>query len=150
MEIMDKTARRVVAPQTRRMRMLGVSYLELTAALFVFTLGVLGAFQMFHVSLTKMLAVKEEDIALRAIQNEIETLRSNSFDDLLDGEHAFRSITPELAQLVNALPRVRVETPALAPDGLKKIEVSLAWTGENGRTITKTVTTLIADKGIRP
>ena len=150
MENMNKSTHRVDAPPTRRIGKLGVSYLELTAALFVFTLGVLGSFQMFHVSLTKMHAVKEDDIALRAIQNEIETLRSTSFDDVLDGDHAFRSTTPELAQLVNAQPRVLVETPSPAPAGLKKVEASVAWTGENGRTITKTVTTLIADKGFRP
>ncbi len=133
-----------------RVGMLGVSYLEMSAALFVFSVGIMGAFQMFHFGLAKMRMVKENDIALRAIQNEVESLRAVPFDRLLPGEHAFISETPEVKQLVNALPSVRIEPHDYVLVGLKRIRVSLAWTGDNGRTIARSVDTLVAEKGVRP
>ncbi len=122
--------------------------LELTLALFILTVGVFGTIQMFHFGIAKMYAVNEANLAMRAIQNEMETLRSLPFSELGNVEDGpFVSDSGEAAKLMNAEPRVAIRDhgdPALR---LKEVTVRMAWTGEHGRRIEKHVSTLIADKG---
>lgn len=123
-----------------------MTLLELTTAIFVLIVGVFGVLQMFHYGLDTAQAINEANVALRTLENEIETLRSLPFvqlEDMDDG--AFRSFTPEAARLVNA----RTTTTIVAePDvpGLKRVIVRIGWTGEHGRAIRKELTTLIAAK----
>jgi Tfp pilus assembly protein PilV len=126
----------------------GTTLIELVAALFVITIGLFGVIEMYHFGINKIHALNEYKIAMRAVQNEIETLRALPFSELRntdDGE--FRSDTPEVATLVNATPAVTITDYAEGEKQLKHVEVSVKWTGEHGRTIEKRVTTLIADKG---
>ena len=128
----------------------GLTLIELIAALFVLTVGMFGVIQMYHFGLDKMRALNEYAIAMRAIQNEVETLRSVPFSQLDNTDSGqFRSETPELAMLVNATPTVSITDYDGGRKRLKQVTVSLRWTGEHGRTIEKKVTTLIADKGQR-
>ena len=134
---------------TNTARRAGFTLIELTAALFILTVGILGVIQMFHYGIAKMHAVNENAIVVRALQNEIETLRSLPFDELIEVRDApFRSVTPELGKLVNTRALVTIETE---PDNarLQRVTASVAWSGEHGRTIRKSLTTLIADKGGR-
>ena len=125
----------------------GVTLIELTAALFVLTVGMFGVIQMYHYGLGKMHAVNESALAMEAVQNEIETLRSLPFSQLrnTDSGH-FVSETPALSRLVNATPSVTIQDFAGGPKRLKEVTVSVKWSGENGRTIEKKVTTLIGDR----
>jgi hypothetical protein len=94
-----------------------------------------------------MHAMNENAIAMRALQNEIETLRSLPFDELTEVRAApFRSVTPEVSKLVNARAVVTVR-PDREYARLRRVTASIAWSGEYGRTIRKGLTTLIADKG---
>ncbi len=125
----------------------GVTLIELTAALFVLTVGMFGVIQMYHYGLGKMHALNESAVAMEAIQNEIETLRSLPFSQLRNTDSGpFVSETPTLASLVNATPSVTIKDFAAGPKRLKEVTVSIRWTGENGRTIEKKVTTLIGDR----
>ena len=130
-----------------RGRSSGFSLLEFTAALFVLSAGMLGAIQLYHVVVDKAKAVGETAIVLSAIQNELETLRALPFGELRDTEDGrFVSRTPALESLVNVAPNVVISGCAGIP-GLKEVTVSIRWTGDSGRTIEKSVTTLIADRG---
>jgi len=125
----------------------GISLIELTTALFVLTVGMFGVIQMYHFGLNKMHALNETKIAVHALQNEIETLRSLPFSELRNtNEGSFVSDTPALSRLVDAKPRVTIADYGDPSKRLKHVTVSIRWVGENGRTIQKTVTTLIADK----
>lgn len=126
----------------------GFSLLELTAAIFVLTVGMFGAVQMYHVGVSKAGAVREAATAATAIDNELETLRATPFEALENGEHGqFVSETPALNSLFKAQPKVLIaDYDAEHPD-LKRVTVSVRWVGEHGRGIEKGVTTLIADKG---
>ncbi len=126
---------------------LGFSYLELTAALFVFSLGIMGAFQLFHFTLSKTRVIKEDAIAMRAIQNEIETLRVQPFSELVDGTRGLTSACPELAQLKNAHGDVRIDPYEGFPGDLKQVQVTLEWTGDNARHRTLSSTTLLGNRG---
>ena len=129
---------------------LGIAYLELTASLFVLSIGILGAFQLFHFSIDRMQNVTENNIAMRAIQNEIEWLRARPFAEVALGEGPFASSTPESTQLVNAQARVNVDLFRPQLPEVKRVEVTLSWSGDQGRTITKSAVTLLADKRTMP
>ena len=89
--------------------------------------------------------MREAAIARGAVQNEIETLRVLPFSQLADRENApFASAGPELKALVRATPSVTIRTRP--EDGLKEVDASVRWRGDNGRWIEKRLTTLIADK----
>ena len=125
--------------------------LELMAALFVLSVGLFGAVQMYHVGTGKLKALHETSIALAAIENEMETLRALPFAALQNTDNGpFLSETPALAQLVKPVPKVVIANYSPDCPGLKQVTVSVRWIGEHGRTIEKSVTTLIADKGARP
>lgn len=129
---------------------LGASYLELTASLFVLSVGILGSFQLFHFTMDRMRTVKEDAIAMRAVQNEIEWMRARPFAEVALGEGPFTSSTPETAQLLNAQSHVKVDL--LRPDlpELKRVEVTVIWRGDRGRTVTRKAVTLLAEKRATP
>lgn len=123
----------------------GFSLLELSAALFVMTVGVSGMMYGFYTGLEKTRAIQETTIAVRAIQNEVEFLRAVPFEALEAGDRdGFLSQTPESARLVNAERRVSVRNAHELGPALKEVTVTLAWTGEHGRRISKSLTTLFA------
>jgi len=125
----------------------GVSLLELIAALFVFTIGLLGSLKMYDVTIDNVRAMREADIAVCALQNEMETLRAMPFESLTERAGApFVSRTPDMDQLVQVTPTVEVRPygdPVLA---LKEVRASVRWRGDNGRVIEKTLTTLIGKR----
>ena len=124
----------------------GFSLLELTTALFILVVGLFGVFQLFHFGLDRMRTLDEAAIAVQAVQNELEVLRTTPFSSLQDGERAFAVADPALERLVRAETRVAISP---APDGiagLKKIDVSIRWITENGRQAERSVTTLLGEK----
>ena len=135
------------ARRSSRARKAGFSLMEITCALFVITVGVFGALQMYSLALEKTRAVNEYAIAASVLQNEMETLRALPFEQLADGDTLpFRSATPAVEKLVKAKTSVAVRDRSEGTPGLKEVRVSVAWTGDQGRRIEKTLTTLIANK----
>lgn len=126
---------------------LGVSYLEMTAALFVFSVGLMAAFQTFHFILSKTRAIKEDAIAMRTIENELETLRALPFEELPEAQTEFRSDRTELDQLKDARGVVQITPYPANPSLLKQVEVTIHWTGDNGRRRKVSTATLIGDRG---
>ena len=133
--------------RTQRNGRLGASYLELTAALFVFTVGLMAAFQTFHFTLTKTRVIKEDTIAARVMENEIETLRALPFSELIDANSEFRSDTSELDQLKDARTTLQISPYPANPNYLKRIDANVQWMGDNGRHRKISTVTLIGDKG---
>lgn len=127
----------------------GWSLVELMTALFVLSLGLMGVIQTYHFGLDKIRTMRESGIATRIVQNEVETLRALPFSALDDRKNApFISPAPGLERLVNGTPALTIRPhpdPALR---LKEATVSLRWSGDNGRTMERSATTLIADKGM--
>ena len=123
--------------------------LELIAALFILSVGLFGVIEMYHFGITKMHVINESAVAMRAVQNEVETLRSIPFAELVNVENGpVRSVTPAAAKLVNATPTVTIRDYEGSSQSIKEVVVSMKWTGEHGRTIEKRVTTLIAGRGV--
>ena len=131
----------------------GFSLVELMVALFVFTVGMLGTMQLYHFGLDKIRTMREAALATQAVQNEVEVLRAMPFAELADRvDAAFVSAPDQCGPLVNLTPSLTVCPHANGALRLKQVTASIRWTGDNGRTMAREVTTLIADKapGGRP
>lgn len=126
---------------------LGMSMLELTAALFVFAVGLTAAFQTFHYTLSRMRVLKENGIAMRAIQNEMEALRVTDFAQLDSRSYAFSEQPASLEQLANVNATVSLRPFESGNPGLLVAEVTVQWTGDQGRSMAKSATTLVGDRG---
>jgi len=131
-----------------RERRYGYSLIELLAAIFILSTGLMGVIQTYHAGLERIRTLREYAVARQAVQNEVETLRALPFDALADRENApFVSSPLSLNKLVNAAPAVTINPGADPALRLKTVSVAIRWTGENGRTLREGVVTLIADKG---
>ena len=125
----------------------GFALMEATAALFVAAVGLFGVFQMYDYGAQTLRTIQEHTIASRALQNEVESLRGLPFERLEPGTRLdFVSATPEAARLFRAKAWVDILDREEAGGELLQVTVSLRWTGEHGRRIKRTVTTLIARK----
>lgn len=125
----------------------GFALMEATAALFVAAVGLFGVLQMYEYGTQTLRTVQEHTIAGRALQNEIESLRGLPFDKMEPGEKLeFVSETPETERLVRAKAWVDIRERKEAQGELLQVSVSLRWTGEHGRRIKRSVTTLVARK----
>ena len=125
----------------------GFSLIELVSALSVLSIGLLGVVQSYHYGIDKIRTMREASIAGRAVQDQIEALRAIPFAELTDRDKAaLVSPAPDLSQLVNATPTLTIRPYSDSALRLKEVEVSIRWTGDNGRTMKQSATTLIADK----
>jgi len=121
--------------------------MESTAALFVAAVGLFGVLQMYEYGTQTLRTVQEHTIAGRALQNEMESLRGLPFDQLEAGKRLeFISTTPETDRLLRAKAWVNIREREEAQGELLQVTASLRWTGEHGRIIKRSVTTLIARK----
>ena len=129
-------------------RKAGFTLIELTAAVFIITTALFGVVVTYNAGIDKLRALNESRTALRAANNEIETLRAMPewpFDTANEADYSpFVSRTPGLDELVNATPRVTLRP---RDRGLTEVTAEVRWTGEHGRTMAKSLTTLIARKG---
>ena len=126
----------------------GVSLLEAMAALFVLSVGLMGLMQMFFVAMDTTKEVHEQDVAARAIQNELETLRAQGWIDgsTDSNDRPFVSVTPELQRLFNVKSSVQVRPYAENDAALREITVRVVWTSRHGRRVEKKATTLMRAK----
>ncbi len=130
-----------------RDRRAGATMVELVTALFIVSFGIFSVLTMYHVGMANARAIREHDRVMNALQNELEGLRATPFGELppvWDG--AFRATAPDLAELVNARPNVTIAPHMEGRVDLLEVTVSIRWSGEHGRTIDKSLVTLIAEK----
>jgi hypothetical protein len=129
----------------------GFTLLELVTAFFIFSLGLIGVISAYHYGLDKVRVMRNAAIAERAVQNEMEMIRGCPEDNLrrlemLTAINVFLSEPAELEKLHNATPSVAVRRVDDGSPALREVTVSLRWTGEHGRLMKRSLTTLIADK----
>lgn len=125
----------------------GFSLVELVTAIAVLSIGMLGTIQAYHFGIDKMRTMREAAAASRAVQDQIEALRSKPFATLDDRDHApFVDPKPDLSTLVNATPTLTIRPYTDSALRLKEVKASVRWSGDNGRTMERSVTTLVADK----
>ena len=126
-----------------RSRNAGFSLLEFTCALFVITVAGFGSIQLYSIGMSQIAMMREYDEATATLRNEVEHLRALPFASLADGMAA--SSTPADLETLHE-PVLTIKVSERAP-GLRKVAVVLTWQSRGGRSITRELTTLIADKG---
>jgi hypothetical protein len=130
-------------PSSARARNGGFSLLELTCALFVVTVAGFGSIQLYSIGMSKIVMMREYDVATVTLRNEVERLRALPFASIADG----MAVSPPSAALETLHePVLAVKASERAP-GLREVAVTLTWESRGGRSITRELTTLIADKG---
>ncbi len=129
----------------------GFSLIELTCAMAVVSIGLGGVLHIYLHGIEKMRAVDEYETALCVLNNEIETLRAQSWDALEPGAGLpFRS-APLIEGLHLAETQVTIQDAFNGQPGLKQATARIRWIGEHGRPIEKELTTLIAQTdGVPP
>ena len=128
----------------------GSILLELLAALFVFSMGLLGTLASFHYGIDKLRHAREVSTAVQILQNEVERLHALPFDALKEQDSApFLGSTPNLEDLMEGWGKETIKPYPIDGGNVREIEVAVEWLGENGRAMRRTVSTLIADKGGR-
>ena len=127
----------------KRGRNAGFSLLEFTCALFVITVAGFGSIQLYSIGMNKIVMMREYDAATATLRNEVERLRALPYEALADGMAA--SSSPADLETLHE-PVVAINVSERAP-GLREVAVALTWQSRGGRSITRELTTLIADKG---
>jgi len=121
----------------------GFSLLELTCAIFVVTVAGFGSIQLYSLGMGKITMMREYDMATVTLRNEVERLRAMPFASITDGMAV--SAPPATLETLYE-PALAIKTSERAP-GLKEVALALTWQSRGGRSITRELTTLIADKG---
>jgi len=117
----------------------------MSVALGVIVVTIFGVLTLYDRGMDRGRELNARSIAIRAVENEIETLRAMPFADLSPRTDApFVSETPAVALLVDPEPRLTI-APA-GRDGLVEVTAALRYRA-GGRATEKAVTTLIARKG---
>lgn len=123
----------------------GMAMLEIIASLAVLTIGLLGAVHLYFFGLDRMQTLGEGEQAMRAVRNELETMRAMPWEELSTRDGApFLEADRDLAALPGATSRVTVRDRPEAQSLLREVTASVTWRGEHGRSITKRATTCIA------
>lgn len=127
---------------------LGFTLLELSVALVVLMVGVLGVIQLYQFGLGKVRALNEAAVARTLVQNEIEYLRSVPFSELADVNAAsFVGQPLDKTGLVNPVGSVTIRDYPGLEGKLKEVTITLRWHGDVGRAIEERAVTLIAARG---
>lgn len=123
----------------------GMALLESVTALFVAVVGLTGTLQMFQFSVDKIRTVEQYAIAGRVLQNELETLRAQPYDSLVESERReFLSASPELEALPVAEAYCVVRPGSSMPARIREVTVVVAWSTEHGRRAERRLTTFVA------
>lgn len=122
----------------------GFSLLELTAAIVVFSVGMMALFGLFYKCIVSSRQMHNYQLAGSLIQSEIEFLRMLDYNLLRNCKDAsFSGPAVDLAKLKGGLGKLTIEDYMDAH--IKKVTVSISWSEEkNNKSIT--MTTLIADR----
>ena len=123
----------------------GFSLMELVVALGVLMTGVIGVTQMYAFGIAKTRAINESSVARTIIDTELERLHAMPFDALASMPVPVESL--EASGLVQAIGMVDITPRTGQSTRLKEATISLRWIGDNGRVVSRKVTTLIADMG---
>ncbi len=121
---------------------LGATVFEVVAALFVVTTGILAVLRIYDVSAERLRTSSENEIALRAMQNELEHVWAFPESVPESGEHVFASHTPELSELYLQHSVLRISPHPKFP-GLLGVSAEVSWIAESGRRVDRSIATVI-------
>lgn len=126
----------------RREKCAGFATMEIVCALGIFGVMGFGAIQMYFFGINHLKVAGERTIAVRALENEYERLRTvpmSEFEALDDA--SFEVEMPELEYLDQMTAEVSVE-PFESSGDVQQITLTISWFSRGGRVITEELTGL--------
>jgi prepilin-type N-terminal cleavage/methylation domain-containing protein len=123
----------------------GFTLVEVLAAVFVLAIAMVGVMGVFVNATILMDHVKNVSIASNLVSERIEIIRNVNYDNLLDMDGAFES--PGMEELPNASGLLELEDP-FNDDNIRKVNVTISWTTDQGRSADVTMSTYVTRDGI--
>ena len=126
----------------------GFTLVEILVAVFVIAFSFMGTLLAFTKSSLYISNLRQNTIASQAVQEEIERVRDKEFNTILsEGNQAFNSLG--FSFLRNpAGNRYIMNDPSYNSVDIRRVTATVTWDARDGRSMTKSVSTLITRSGI--
>lgn len=120
----------------------GMALLELVTALVIVSIGLFGVMQMYRLGVDTIRESQRRTVALRALDNEMETIRALAKEQLNEGRDLpWRSPLPALDVLPDVRGTVDILPVAHRPH-LREVTAHIAWS-EGRRQVARDVVTFV-------
>ena len=123
----------------------GFTLVEILAAVFVLAIAMIGVMGVFVNATILMGHVENVSIANNLISERIEVIRNMNYDNVLTVGGSFSS--SGMDELPNATGSVALED-AFTDGDIKRVNVTVSWTTDQGRASTITMATYVTRNGI--
>lgn len=124
----------------------GFTLVEALFASSIMAIGLVAVITAVYLQATILNKNREHTIASLAAQGEIENIRGMKFNDILPLASFDEDDAPGLAYLKNAEGKVKVDD-SYGSD-IKRVSVTVTWNSIDGKTLHKTMATLVTRNGI--
>ena len=121
----------------------GFTLIEITLTILIIVIVSIGIVSIFSHGFTVSTETREISIATQAAQEEIECIRDMAFGSITSS-----FTTSGFTHLTNPVGTVTVDTYIAGENDIKKVTVTVSWTSAGGRSLTKSLVTLITREGI--
>ena len=122
----------------------GFTLIEITLTILIIVIVSIGIVSIFSHGFTVSTETREISIATQAAQEEIECIRDMAFGSITSSSFTTSGFT----HLTNPVGTVTVDTYIAGENDIKKVTVTVNWTSAGGRSLTKSLVTLITREGI--
>jgi Tfp pilus assembly protein PilV len=135
----------------RRKSASGFILVELLVSLAVLTVSGFGTIQIYHLGLNHLKYSQEHAMALQALQNELEHLRSQSYSQVTaQKSRPFAVDTPGLRRLHRATATVAYREVDVYLGDLVEVTLRVEWIGRRGYPSETSISTFVARSGANP
>jgi len=128
----------------------GFTILEVLVGMIVLGISFLGILMLFSKAVIFIADVQANDLVVDMLEEEIESIRSMPFADIVTGTPTFAPTG--LNQLINPAPTVVIDNPysGIFPytNRIVRVTVTIAWDSPSGQRLNRSLVTYISDLGI--
>lgn len=124
----------------------GFTLIEALIASLIMAIGLFAVGTAIYAQFTALNENREKTIATLTAQGEIENIRGMKFSDILALTSFDKDDAPGLAYLRGAEGNVKVDD-SYGPD-IKKVSVTVTWNSISGKSLQRTMATLMTNGGI--
>lgn len=131
----------------------GFTLIEVLSASVIMAIGLLAVITAIYSQTTFLNENREQTIASLTAQGEIENIRGMKFSDILALTSFDKDDAPGLAYLHYGSGfgkgDIKVDDAGFTSDShIKRVSVTVTWNSINGKTLQKTMATLVTENGI--
>ncbi len=129
----------------------GFTILEVTMAAFILVLGIVTSISVIQRGFGYLDTARNLNVASQIMENEIETLRTQSWATV--SAYSTSAVSVALPSSFAAISSVAnrftlTRTATLVHSGMVRIDLTVTWKNYDGRTLSRTYTTYVAQNGL--